>query len=84
MLGQYEHVTDVSEHGVVGDDARVQSLGQRDARLPGIEIARHAAGEHDWMFGMAQQIGGLLDGVGGGGTRDFRHVALGVDRGDRL
>ena len=36
------------------------------------------------MLGMAQQVGGFVDNVRGGRTLDLRHVALGVDRGDRL
>ena len=68
----------------IGDDARAQALGQRDARVPGIEIARYAAGQDHRMLGMAQQIGGFLDGLGRGRALDLRHVALGVDRGDRL
>ena len=44
----------------VGDDARVQALGQGDARLPGIKIARHASGEHDRMLGVAKNSAACL------------------------
>ena len=64
----------------VGDDARVQPFGQRDARVPGVEIARNAAGEHDRMLGVAQKVGGCRDGLRGRRAFDFRHVAPGVDR----
>ena len=45
----------------IGDDARVQPLGERDARVPGLDIARRPAGEDHRLLRAAQQIGGLLD-----------------------
>ena len=68
----------------IGDDARAQSFGERDARIPGIEIARHTAGEDHRMLGIAQQRGGLRDGVGRRRTGNRRHEALRVDRRHRL
>ena len=64
----------------VGDDARIQPLGQRDAFVPRLFAARDAAGEHDDMFGVAQQAGGLRDRLGGRRALELRHVTLGVDR----
>ena len=64
----------------IGDHARAEALGQRDARVPGVEIARDAAGEDHRMLGVAQQVGGLRDGVRRRRALDLRHEALGVDR----
>ena len=43
----------------VGDDAGAEALGERDARVPGVEVARDAAGKDHRMLGGAQQLGGL-------------------------
>ena len=66
----------------VGDDARAKTFGQHDAGLPGLDVARDAAGEDDRIFRRPQQRRRRLDGVGIGRAFDRGHESSGVDRGD--
>ena len=67
----------------VGGDARVDRLGELDAALPVLDLARHAAGQDQRLLGAEQHIGGLLDQIGRRALHHRRHVALGVDRRQR-
>ncbi len=63
----------------IGDNARVQPLGEGDALVPGIDIARCPSGKDYRLLCIAQEIGGLLDGRCRRRARDRRHETLGVD-----
>ena len=68
----------------IGEDARIEPLGERDALRPRRFAARDAAGEDHRMLGVAEQFGRRLDRLRGRRARDRRHVALRVDRRHRL
>ena len=67
---------------LVGDDARAKPFGQRHARLPAFDAARHAAGQNDRRLGIAQQLRRFGDDGRRRCAFDLRHVTLGVDRCD--
>ena len=43
----------------IGDDARIERLGERNARVPGVDVARGAAGEDQDLLGAFEQRGRL-------------------------
>src|SRR5262245_61147951 len=64
----------------VSSNPRAEPLGERDARVPGIEITRYAAGKNQRMLCLSQQIGGAFDGGRRGDAVHRRHESPGVDR----
>ncbi len=64
----------------VAQHARIERLGERDARLPDFRIARGAAGEDQHLLGAFEHGGRLLHKLRRRRGRDLRHVAGNVDR----
>jgi hypothetical protein len=64
----------------IGGDAGIDGFRERNARFPGINIARYASGKDHRPLGTAQDVGRLLDEIGRGHIFNGRHEARGLDR----